>query len=163
MSNVETSLYSDRTIRRRKGVRYVRFMDDLLILARTRWQLKRAIAEMNRWFGEAGLEQHPDKTFIGRIEHGFDWLGYRLGKEGLTGIALPSIEKFAAKFRRLLEQALRNRASDEVRRQRVAEYIRRWRSCFGLAETCDDRGTRAVWLGYSPTVSKPWISLGTAP
>jgi len=25
------------------------------------------------------LEKHPDKTFIGRIERGFDFLGYRPG------------------------------------------------------------------------------------
>jgi hypothetical protein len=80
---------------RRKDVRYLRFMDDLLILTQTRWQLKRAVAEMNQWFERAGLEQHPErrffcsckngidaipgnKTFIGRIERGFDWLVFRL-------------------------------------------------------------------------------------
>jgi RNA-directed DNA polymerase len=39
------------------GLFYVRFMDDILVLAPTRWK-------------------HPDKTFIGRIERGFDFLGY---------------------------------------------------------------------------------------
>ena len=58
-------------------------MDDLIILTRTPWQLKRAVATMNQWFADAGLEQHPDKTFIGRLNHGFDWLGYRFNKFGI--------------------------------------------------------------------------------
>ena len=27
------------------------------------------------------LEKHPDKTFIGRVEKGFDFLGYHFGPE----------------------------------------------------------------------------------
>lgn len=118
----------DCELRGRKGVRYVRYMDDLLILTRTRWQLKRAVAEMNRWFAEAGLEQHPDKTFIGRIEKGFDWLGRRFNAKGMCGMAAASLEKFAVKLRRLLEQARRCRLSSEERRHRVAGYIKRWRA-----------------------------------
>ena len=30
------------------------------------------------------LEKHPDKTFIGRIERGFDFLGYHFSRAGLT-------------------------------------------------------------------------------
>jgi PilZ domain-containing protein len=33
------------------------------------------------------VEQHPDKTFIGRIERGFTFLGYWITKRGVTGIA----------------------------------------------------------------------------
>ena len=44
---------------------YVRYMDDILVLTRTRWQLRRAVRTMNRTFAELKLSQHPDKTFIG--------------------------------------------------------------------------------------------------
>ena len=47
------------------GIRYVRFMDNWDILAKTRWQLRRAVRVMNRGLAQLGLEQHPDKTFIG--------------------------------------------------------------------------------------------------
>ncbi len=33
---------------------------------------------------ELKLEKHPDKTFIGRIEKGFDFLGYHFSPEGLS-------------------------------------------------------------------------------
>jgi RNA-directed DNA polymerase len=118
----------DRTLSRRKGVRYLRFMDDLLIISQTRWQLKRAVAIMNQGFAEAGLEQHPDKTFIGRITHGFDWLGYHFAAGGLQKIARQTIVKVHTKLHRLYEQARRLRLTPEQTQQRAVAYIKRWRS-----------------------------------
>jgi len=57
-------------------VKYIRYMDDILILAKTRWKLKKAITVLNQTFDELKLEKHPDRTFIGRVERGFDFLGY---------------------------------------------------------------------------------------
>jgi hypothetical protein len=34
--------------------------------------------------GSLRLEKHSDKTFIGRIERGFDFLGYHFGPHDLT-------------------------------------------------------------------------------
>jgi len=113
----------DCNLSRRKGVRY---MDDLLILARTRWQLRRAVSEMNRRLEHACLSQHPDKTFIGRVDTGFDWLGYRFGAKGVCGIAAASVHRFMEKLWRLYEQAAAGNASEEARRQRLSEYIHRW-------------------------------------
>jgi hypothetical protein len=45
----------------------VRYMDDILILAQTRWSLRRAAATVNQVLAALVLEKHPDKTFINRI------------------------------------------------------------------------------------------------
>jgi hypothetical protein len=37
------------------------------------------------------LEEHPDKTFIGRIERGFDFPGYHFSPDGLSVVNLQSI------------------------------------------------------------------------
>ena len=37
---------------RRAGVYYLRYMDDILILTRTRWQLRRAICTLRRMCGD---------------------------------------------------------------------------------------------------------------
>ncbi len=58
------------------GFGNVRFMDDILVLAPTRWKLGRAVKAVNEVLASLRLEKHPDKTFIGRIERGFDFLGY---------------------------------------------------------------------------------------
>ena len=49
------------------GLFYARFMDDGVILAPTRWKLRRAIKAVNETLAALKVEQHPDKTFIGRI------------------------------------------------------------------------------------------------
>lgn len=63
---------------------YRRYMDDIIVLTKSRWQLRRAILCVNQYFERLGLAQHPDKTFIGRIAKGFDFLGYQFGKYYLT-------------------------------------------------------------------------------
>jgi hypothetical protein len=80
-------------------------MDDVLILAPTRWKLREAIRVLNQTFSELRLENHPDKTFIGRIEKGFDFLGYHFSPEGLS-VAEKTIETFLARAVRLYEQEL---------------------------------------------------------
>lgn len=70
----------------KEGLHYARYMDDIVILARTRWQLRRAIETLNQIFRALRLKQHPDKTFIGRIERGFDFLGYHFSR-GPMGLA----------------------------------------------------------------------------
>ncbi len=68
----------------RTGLFYVRFMDDFVVLAPTRWKLRRAVKAVNEVLGSLRLEKHPDKTFIGRIEKGFDFLGFHFSRDGLT-------------------------------------------------------------------------------
>ena len=57
------------------GLFYVRLMDDILVLAPTRWRFRRAVKAVNEVLGSLCLLKHPDKTFVGRTERGFDFLG----------------------------------------------------------------------------------------
>ena len=50
-----------------------------------------------------GLDKHPDKTFIGRIEKGFDFLGYYFSRRGLR-LAETTITNALVKLHRLYEQ-----------------------------------------------------------
>ena len=107
------------------GLFYVRFMDDWVILAPSRWKLRKAVRIVNETLAELGVEQHPDKTFVGRIERGFTFLGYEFGPlddtenktAGLTGVAPPTIERFARRVRQLYEQGALTC---------LDEYVRRW-------------------------------------
>ena len=85
------------------NVKYFRYMDDVLILAPTRWKLREAIRVLNQTLSELKLQKHPEKTFIGRIEKGFDFLGYHFSPEGLS-VAEKTIEKFLARAVRLYEK-----------------------------------------------------------
>ena len=105
----------------RLGLFYVRFMDDILVLAPTRWKLRKAVAAVNRGLGALGLEKHPDKTFIGRTEKGFDFLGYHFDRERLT-VAKATIEKFVERVTRLYEQE----PGEPEGSRRLGMYVRRW-------------------------------------
>ena len=57
-----------------------------------------------RGAGQAAARETPGhKTFIGRIERGFDFLGYHFGTDGFT-VAAKTIEHFVARAIRLYEQ-----------------------------------------------------------
>jgi RNA-directed DNA polymerase len=85
------------------GLFYIRFMDDILVLAPTRWKLRRAIRAVNEILGSLGLEKHPDKTFIGRIERGFDFLGYSFSR-GALRVARQTLHNHASRLHRLYER-----------------------------------------------------------
>lgn len=98
-------------------VKYFRYMDDIMILAPTRWKLKKAIRVLDQTFNELRLEQHPDKTLIGRNERGFDFLGYHFEPEGLS-VAGKTIERLQERIARFYEQG-----ADSVR---IGQYVLKW-------------------------------------
>jgi hypothetical protein len=83
---------------------YVRFMDDILVLAPTRWKLRRAVKAVNQVLACLGLDKHPEKMFICRVERGFDFLGYHFSTAGLP-VARQTVINFIEKASRLYEQS----------------------------------------------------------
>ena len=100
------------------GCFYVRFMDDWVVLAPTRWKLRKAIKAVNEVMADLLVEKHPDKTFIGRIARGFDFLGYWFSPSGV-GVAKKSVDRMLDKVSRLYEQGV-----DE---NRIEAYLEGWR------------------------------------
>ena len=86
-----------------KNIYYVRYMDDFLVLARTRNHLRKAVRITNQVLSGLKLKKHPDKTYIGWIHKGFNFLGYRLN---LTEIQLSTKTKqrFIVKISQFCEQ-----------------------------------------------------------
>jgi hypothetical protein len=86
---------------------------------------------------ELQVEQHPDKTFIGRITRGFSFLGYEFNEAGLTNVAQTTKEKFAERLHQLYEQGASKVSTDD--------YVRRW----------------LIWVksGLSELISSIWNSL----
>ena len=96
-------------------------MDDILILTKTRWKCRRAVKQLNEAFNQLKLEKHPDKTFIGRIEKGFDFLGYHFSPRGLM-IANITWTKFVARLHRLYEQKKTAPEGAAI----LGHYVTRW-------------------------------------
>ncbi len=79
-----------------------------------------AVRVLNETYRELKLEKHPDKTDMGRMEKGFDLLGYHFSACGLT-LATKTIENFVEKALRLYEQEPPHR-----RMKRLGGYSHRW-------------------------------------
>ena len=95
-------------------------MDDILVLAPSRWKLRRAVRVLNQVLSSLKLEKHPEKTFVGRIERGFDFLGYHFSRTELT-VARATLEHFATRALRLYEQE----QGEQDSLSRLGEYV--WR------------------------------------
>ena len=63
------------------------------------------------------MEKHPDKTFIGRIAKGFDFLGYSFEPKGLS-IAPKTLANFLERITQLYEQGADGK--------RIEQYVRNW-------------------------------------
>jgi RNA-directed DNA polymerase len=105
----------------RTGAYYVRYMDDILVLTKTRWPLRRAVRTLNQTFGELKVSQHPAKTFIGRIERGFDFLGYYFCR-GRLRLAQRTLQNHPTRLHRLYEQ----QKTEPEGAARLDEYVTRW-------------------------------------
>ena len=103
------------------GVWFVRYMDDILVLTPTRWSLRRAVRLVHATLRNLGLEIQPTKTFIGRIEKGFDFLGFRFSPHGVT-VAAATWERFVGHALQLYEHD--RRETDDS--PRLEAYVRRW-------------------------------------
>jgi hypothetical protein len=106
--------------------------------------------------------QRSDKTFIGRISRGFDFLGYEFTQEGLDA-APPTIERCVQRVSRLYDRGV-----DLIH---IGTYVRRWlrwtRSGLramgaGLSERASVLLVRLGWLGgclppLLPAVAEPTV------
>jgi hypothetical protein len=149
LSPVMAAIYLEPLDRRLEatGLTYARFMDDWVILAPTRWSLRRAIVVVNETLRELRVEQHPDKAFIGRIQRGFTFLGYWITEKGVTGVAPSTWEAFQERVARLYEQ---DAPLEDIRRG-VEQYVRRWKRWVVSGVTVMGGGAvRSAWFSWWP-------------
>jgi len=104
----------------KEDVFYARYMDDWIVLADTRWKLRRAVKAANEALDQLKVQKHPFKTFIGRISHGFDFMGYRITPKSALGldVAGQTINNHFGKIARLYEQG----AGMEY----IGRYVKGW-------------------------------------
>jgi len=119
---------------------YARFMDDWIVIAPSRWKLKKAIRIVNKTLNELKVEKHPDKTMIGRGNRGFDFLGYFIKPEGILP-AVKTIKNFTERITRLYEQGADN--------LRIECYVRRWLRWFHGGNNWPKSSVAVVWGTWS--------------
>jgi len=81
-----------------KGIFYARFMDDWIVLTRSKSALRKIIKITHEVVNALKLHLHPAKTYIDKISHGFNFLAYYMDDKKI----LPSQET----IRRFHERAV---------------------------------------------------------
>jgi RNA-directed DNA polymerase len=100
---------------------FLRHMDDIVVLAPSRWKLREAVWLVNQTLNRLGLEEQPEKIFIGRIERGFDFLRHHFRQAGLPwpkrrlSVSLNVRTGFMSKSRGSLFDS-----------SRLGQYVQRW-------------------------------------
>jgi RNA-directed DNA polymerase len=108
-----------------KDAYYIRYMDDILILSKTRWQNRKVVRELNQILSGLKVEKHPDRTFIGKVERGFDFLGYHFSREPLR-LAQVTTEKHVLHIIQLYEQLRIKKATSNEMADSLGLYVKRW-------------------------------------
>jgi hypothetical protein len=99
------------------GLFYVRFMDDWIVVAPSRWKLRRVVKRVNQVLAVLKVEKHPAKTFIGKAERGLNFLGYFLTPWGIS-VAECTVDNMKQRIARLYEQG-----ADIIS---IGQYVDRW-------------------------------------
>lgn len=114
------------------GVFYVRYMDDMLIVAASRWSMRRARRTLLEMMDNMGFTLHPDKTQVGRLpDTSFDWLGW-LFINGRVTAAPRAVANFKNNYRRRRIQLRGRGINPEQRRLALRGYAHRWRRWLAL-------------------------------
>jgi hypothetical protein len=90
----------------------------------TRWKLRAAIRIVNETLNILRIDKHPGKTFIGKVERGFNFLGYFL-KPGILRVAWETLQRFTQRISQLYEQGAEV-GSVRADEDRIGEYVRHW-------------------------------------
>ena len=83
---------------------YCRFMDDWLVLTKSKTALRKVVKITHKVLADLKLRLHPTKTYIGKISKGFNFLAYYMDDQKI----LPSketIRRFQERATALYEQS----------------------------------------------------------
>ena len=87
------------------------------------------------------VAMHPDKTFIGKIAKGFDFLGFHISPTGVT-VSAAALSRHEQKVSRLYEQGASTK--------RIRDYRKRWLAWVGLLVALPTAGNSAPSASPTP-------------
>lgn len=124
----------DRELERR-GYRFVRYADDLLVLSKSERAATRSMASIIRYIeGRLYLKVNREKSKVSYIT-GVKFLGYsfyKLKGEGRLRIHPRSVEKMRVRIRELSSRS--NGWGDSIRKEELRQYITGWINYYRLAD-----------------------------
>jgi len=86
-----------------KHFTYARYMDDWVILTSKRGVLRRIVKKIYQIMMRSKFKLAKDKTYVGKISNGFNFLGYRFDGKSITCLPTDTIRGFINKTTMLYE------------------------------------------------------------
>ena len=111
----------DHAMEKMKGVFYARFMDDWVVLTKSKTALRNVIKRTHAVMHNLKFKLHPMKTYIGKISHGFNFLAFYMDHQAI----LPSketIRRFSERSSALYEQYPHDRSRHKRSERDISEY-----------------------------------------
>jgi hypothetical protein len=132
----------------------------VIVLAKTRWHLRNAVRTVNQHFNQLKVEQAPDKTFIGKISRGWDFLGYHFDGKQLT-VAAKTVQKHVLHYRQLYELLRKKKATSDEMALALGQYVKRWQQWVkaGLRPRVTLGSTNTVGSFYLDTLNYDTIKV----
>ena len=150
----------DRAFEQKKGVYYVRYMDDIIILAQTKRQYVKAKRRLYYVLNGLKLQLSPHKTRMGMLADGFHFLGVKFesSQNDLNQIQVTA-EIHDRSCRRALER-VRVMKEDAVNSANIQRYLLRWATWWartiGLYVPAD---LLVAWQSYIHAYEPQWVWL----
>jgi hypothetical protein len=105
------------------------------------------------------VEQAPDKTFIGKISKGWDFLGYYFDGKQLA-VAAKTVEKHVLHYRQLYEQLSNKKATSDEMALALGQYVKRWQRWVkaGIAAWVTPQKWMSYYRAWSSGQVVKWLS-----
>jgi RNA-directed DNA polymerase len=104
---------------KKKKIFYIRYQDDVVILAKNRWDFRKSLKVLYSVLEELKLSVHTEeKRYIGRTDKGFSFLGYFFKPNCKLHPSRESLDRLVSNSIRLFEQG--------ADRSRLRIYLEHW-------------------------------------
>ena len=136
---------------------YLRYQDDCVILAKSRWKLKTALKLLYTTLDKLQLKIHrEEKYFVGKSSKGISFLGYYFIPGRKPKPSCECLGRFVKRARQLLEQfpSTENRGNvtprsyDQSKKDRLLDYVMKFYTYLGagLCDAASHRRARKIIL-----------------
>jgi RNA-directed DNA polymerase len=126
-----------------RGLRFARYLDDLVILVKSRRAAQRVMAKISRYLtGKLKLKVNRDKSRVVRISQ-LEFLGFKF-----QGLRIHCSDQVLRDFKHRL-RGLTSRSwgvSMEERMKRLSRYLRGWMNYFGISQLYTPMEELDGWL-----------------
>ena len=154
---------------------YLRYQDDIVILAKTRWKLRQAMKLLFESLDMLQLKIHKkEKFFLGKASRGFSFLGYFFKPNRKPRPSRESLNRFVRNVKQLLEQIQSVKNGEDVMTppgpnitahsfmNRLLDYIRKFHSYLraGLGSAASNRRLYKLikFIEFKLRVRMNWIA-----